>query len=76
VRALSIGIEMTLEFRDLARKPIDQVGRGDSKTGNLEQCSDASHTPKQAISIGNRSRRIGNGSDGNGRRRKNTGQQL
>ena len=76
VRALSIGIEMTLEFRDLTRKPIDQVGRGDSKTGNLEQCSDARHTPKQAIGIGNRSRRIGNGSDENGLRRKNTGQQL
>ena len=46
VRSLGIGIEMTLEFRDLASKPIDEVGRGDSKTGNLEQRSDTSHTPK------------------------------
>jgi hypothetical protein len=62
---------MTLEFRDLASKPIDKVGRGDSKTGNLEQGSDASHTTKKAIGIGNRSCCISNRSDGNGLRRKN-----
>ena len=33
VRAL---LEMTLEFRDLASKPVNQIGRGDAKTGNLE----------------------------------------
>jgi hypothetical protein len=76
VRALCIGIEMTLKFRDLASKPVNQVGRGDAKTGNLEQRSDARHTPKQTIGIGNRSRRIGNGGDGDGLRRKNAGQQL
>ena len=36
VRALCIRIEMTLEFRDLASKPVNQIGRGDAKTGNLE----------------------------------------
>ena len=46
MRALSIGIEMPLEFRDLASKPVNQVGRGDSQTRNLEQRSDAGYTPK------------------------------
>jgi len=71
IRTLSIRIEMTLELGDLVSKPINQVGRGDSKTGNLEQRSNASHTSKEAIGIGNRSCCVGNGSDGNGLRRKN-----
>jgi hypothetical protein len=67
---------MPLEFRDLASKPVNQVGRGDTQTRNLEQRPDAGYTPKKAIGIGNRSRCIGNGGDGKGLRRKNAGQQL